>query len=191
VRVDAETLGQESARAAAEIHGISDEEILTGMEFARAWLLLVAWVEDVLNMAVTEGEESEEEDDPRPPRLSAERPLVLLAGHNIFKFDCPFLIFECLRHNVSCQCMQDWVFADTLHVFQALQHGCPKLQCLVHTWGSRADLRAHRALDDVVALRHVTTALAEHFGLSLPALLRRFACELDFVSSTLQVAAML
>jgi len=87
--------------------------------------------------------------------------------------------------------MQDWLFADTLHVFQALQHGCRKLQCLVHVWGSHADLRAHRALDDVVALRHVTTALAEQFGLSLPALLRRFACELDFVSTTVQVAAML
>ena len=49
--------------------------------------------------------------------------------------------------------------------------------------GETADLRAHRALDDTVALRHVSNVLAERMGLPLPELLRQFALELDFDKS--------
>ena len=66
-----------------------------------------------------------------------------------------------------------------------------KLQCLVKVLGDPADLRAHRALDDCVALRHVAAALAEQVGLDLPLWLQRFACELDLRSSVLQLDVLL
>ena len=75
---------------------------------------------------------------------------------------------------------------------QALEeHGCRKLQCLVRTLGRFEDLRAHRAFDDCVALRHVGVALAERLGLDLPALLRRFAVELDFATSLAQLSVLM
>ena len=49
--------------------------------------------------------------------------------------------------------------------------------------GETADLRAHRALDDTVALRHISNVLAERVGCTLPELLRQFALELDFDTS--------
>ena len=66
-----------------------------------------------------------------------------------------------------------------------------KLQCLVKVLGDPADLRAHRALDDCVALRHVAVALAEQLGLDLLLWLQRFACELDLRSSLLQLDVLL
>ena len=66
-----------------------------------------------------------------------------------------------------------------------------KLHCLVKVLGDPADLRAHRALDDCVALRHVAVALAEQVGLDMPLWLQQFACELDLRSSLLQLDVLL
>ena len=90
------------------------------------------------------------------------------------------LLAECLRHCVPCDCFRKWLYVDTLHVVSACEHSCKKLQCLVKLLGETADLRAHRALDDTVALRHVFNVLAERVGCTLPDLLRQFALELDF-----------
>ena len=93
------------------------------------------------------------------------------------------LLAECLRHCVPCECFKRWLYMDTLHVVGAFEHSCKKLQSLVKQLGETADLRAHRALDDTVALRHVANALAERVGCTLPELLRQFALELDFDKS--------
>ena len=90
------------------------------------------------------------------------------------------LLAECLRHCVPCDCFRKWLYVDTLHVVGAFEYSCKKLQCLVKLLGETADLRAHRALDDTVALRHVSNVLAERMGCTLPELLRQFALELDF-----------
>ena len=66
-----------------------------------------------------------------------------------------------------------------------------KLQCLVKVLGDPADLRAHRALDDCVALRHVAATLAEQLGLDMPLWLQRFAFELDLRNSILQLDVLL
>ena len=66
-----------------------------------------------------------------------------------------------------------------------------RLQCLVEVLGDPAGLRAHRALDDSVALRHVAVALAEQVGLDLPLWLQRFAWELDLRSNLLQLDVLL
>ena len=46
-----------------------------------------------------------------------------------------------------------------------------------------SDLRAHRALDDVLALRHVVTSVAQVLGVSVSDLLMRHAQEVDMASS--------
>ena len=66
-----------------------------------------------------------------------------------------------------------------------------KLQCLVKVLGDPTDLRAHRALDDCVALRHVAVTLAEQLGLDLPLWLQRFAFKLDLHNSILQLDVLL
>ena len=48
-----------------------------------------------------------------------------------------------------------------------------------------SDLRAHRALDDVLALRHVVTSMAQLIGVSVSDLLMRHAQEVDMASSLL------
>ena len=93
------------------------------------------------------------------------------------------LLAECLRHCVPCECFKRWIFVDTLHVVSTFNHSCKKLQCLVKQLGETADLRAHRALDDTVALRNVSKVLAERVGCTLPELMRRFALDLDFDKS--------
>ena len=94
--------------------------------------------------------------------------------------DFPMLLPQCLRHCVPCECFKKWLYVDTLHVVGACEYSCKKLQCLVKLLGETADLRAHSALDDTVALRHESNVLAERFGCTLPDLLRQFALELDF-----------
>ena len=113
----------------------------------------------------------------------AEPPLLLLGGHNSCKFGFPMLLAECLRHCVPCDCFKKWFCVDTLHVVSAFNHSCKKLQCLVKLLGETGDLRAQRALDDTVALRHVSNVLAERVGCMQPELLRQFALELDFDKS--------
>ena len=90
------------------------------------------------------------------------------------------LLTQCLRHCVPCDCFKKWLYVDTLHVVGAFEYSCKKLQCLVKLLGETADLRAHRALDDTLALRHVSNVLAERVGCTLPGLMRQFALELDF-----------
>ncbi len=189
VRVDP-TLLAERGSAAAAVHGISEEEIATGPDFPEAWCRFLVWADEVLNTALAEGCESDD-DEPAWPELFPD-PVLLLAGHNALRFDFPMLLAECLRHRMSCQCFDRWLFAETMHVCQAVaEHGCMKLQCLVRKFGCSADLRAHRALDDCVALRHVGCALAEAVGEDLPALLRRVAVELDLHSSFAQLSVLM
>ena len=54
-----------------------------------------------------------------------------------------------------------------------------------------SDLRAHRALDDVLALRHVVTSVAQVLGVSVSDLLARHAQEVDMPSSLAQATVLL
>ena len=89
------------------------------------------------------------------------------------------MLSECLRNNMPVDIFQHWLFVDTLELFRAagaeMTNGCVKLQCLRHCANSRSNLAAHRALDDCIALRDVTTWLAECFGMPVEDLLTRFA----------------
>ena len=80
------------------------------------------------------------------------------------RFDFPLLLFEVLRHALSCAPFEHWLFVDTLDVLRGVRgKGCLKLQCLVREMAEASDLRAHRALDllRVVALRRVAASMTQ------------------------------
>ena len=54
-----------------------------------------------------------------------------------------------------------------------------------------SSLRAHRALDDCVALRHVAISIAERVGAPLLQLLVHFALELDLGTSVAQLSVLM
>ena len=121
-----------------------------------------------------------------------ENPILLLAGHNALKFDFPFLLCECYRNKISVGCFEHWLFVDTLQIGQAFpEHGCLKLQCLIRSMSRGEDLRAHRALDDCIALRRVVIAFAWKAGVSLPSLMHSFAVAVDLDSSIAQISVLL
>jgi len=189
VRVEPELLLERGAAAQA-VHGISNEEISAGPDFHVAWSRFLSWLEELLNSAVVDTADSDEED--WETRLLPDPPVLLLAGHNAFRFDFPLLLCECMRRCISCDCFRQWVFVDTMHVAQAVaEHGCIKLQCLVQTLGNPSELRAHRALDDCVALRLVCVTLAEKMGTDLWALLRGFSVEVDLTNSLAQLSVLM
>ena len=160
-------------------------------DFPVAWSRFLAWAQEVLDTAVAENCDSEDDVMESLPELAVD-PVLLAVGHNAFHFDFPVLLSECLRHGLSCACFESWLFADTMHVCQSMvAHGCKKLQCMVRTFGCSSDLRAHRALDDCVALRHVGCALAEAVGEDLPVLLRRAAVEVDLRTSLAQLSVLM
>ena len=176
VHVEPELLVDRGAAAQA-VHGISNEEICTGPEFSVARGRFLAWLDELMCAAVAETADSDGED--WETRILPEPPLLLLAGHNAFKFDFPLLLCECLRHRLPCDCFEEWCFVDTLHIAQALpEHGCFKLQCLVRLCGDARDLRAHRALCAQNSFLVVAGAFAL-WGLHSRTTLVRFCLRLD------------
>ena len=109
------------------------------------------------------------------------------------RFDFAMLLFECQRHSVSWAPLERWLFVDTLDVLRAFGAvgECLKLQCLAKIAGGADGLRAHRALDDCVALRGVMECVAARLGSScLLQVLRPFAARLDAVASMAQVSVL-
>ena len=53
------------------------------------------------------------------------------------------------------------------------------------------ELKAHRALDDCIALRRVVESAAQRLGTTLPALLEKFAVCLDMPSSLAQMSVLM
>ena len=107
-------------------------------------------------------------------------------------FDFAMLLFECQRHSVPWSPLERWLFVDTLEVLRAVgvEGGCQKLQCLARLACSANGLRAHRALDDCIALRGVMECLAARLGIGLLDMLRPFAVRLDAVASMAQVSVL-
>ena len=87
VRVDLQILNERGAEA-AEVHGISEDEIAQGPDFAEAWARFLQWTEALLNTSVKEDEWDTDEDEPRVPQL-IETPMLLLAAHNGVRFSAP------------------------------------------------------------------------------------------------------
>ena len=109
------------------------------------------------------------------------------------RFDFAMLLFELVRHGMSWTPLEQWLFVDTLALVQAVgvSHlgGCAKLQCLVQGQ-CVGSLRAHRALDDCIALRAVVQGIAESYGVCVLDLLRDMVVSLDAPASAAQVSTL-
>ena len=184
VCVDATFLSEHGTRA-AEVHGISPEEVALGPSFACAWTRFNEFVDGILDniVATDSGSDDEGDEEPGLPRLADQRPTVVILAHNGVKYDFTMLLCECERNGVPWQHLEQWLFVDTLHIFEAIPMdigGCKKLQC-VSRFCSGCDhgLAAHRALADTMVLRAVVERLAEWLSVSLEELIRPFCQRLD------------
>jgi len=181
----------EESQDAALVHGIADDEIVQGPSFATAWMRFLHWVDALLNYAIVEeGASDSDVEDGSLPQIH-DHPVLLLAGHNSIGFDFPFLLCETIRHSLSTAPFEDWLYVDTLHISKCLlPHGCNKLQCI----SLRAHIdtgRAHRALDDCLALRRVVESMAQSLDVPLAALLKHFAVKVDLASSLAQLSVLM
>ncbi len=87
----------------------------------------------------------------------------VLIAHNNDGFDIHFLKAEFKRHNLT---MPDWIFLDSLKWARKYRPDLPKhsLQFLREIYGFEAN-NAHRALDDVIILQKVFTALTDDLSI--------------------------
>ena len=182
------------SQAAARVHGIHDDDISCGTPFAQSWLRFLAFTEACLNNMIHDGSD-DSEDEPAFSRPPDEPPTLVLVGHNSFRFDFAMLLFECERHQLSMSPFRKWLFVDTLHVLEAtkaeLGAACLKLQCLYNTMTDGTNLRAHRALDDCIALRLCCHTVACRLGCTVADLLCKFAFQWDEQTSRVQIAALI
>ncbi len=171
-----------NAYSEGAVHGIHKDELEKGFSFKSAYEQFMSFLQNAIDMAVSE--DSNSEDEPTPPRLKNERPTLLLVAHNGRKFDFPFLIAECARNRLAWNA--DFAYVDTLAISQALGNPCSKLQCLVHRL-ARSDLRAHRATEDCFTLRQVCFAMSQSLGIEQIHLLSHFAegCDVDKTEANL------
>ena len=102
------------------------------------------------------------------------------------------LASECLRHNVPWAELEKWVFVDTMDVFRALGSGevggCFKLQCLARD--CKDALRAHRALDDAIALQNVLEKASGRLGVSVASMVRPFVFAMDVNATAVHLSVL-
>ncbi len=113
---------------------------------------MVAFIEGCTSMAVDSRADSDSDDDVwggrSTTRLVRDPPKPLIVGHNIYRFDAPILMVEMLRNAYGLECLEEWLFADSLEIFRALDGPCARLQCMFHRMKPPGhQLAAHRALD--------------------------------------------
>ena len=122
-------------------------------------------------------------------------PRVILVAHNGFRFDFPMLLSQCKRRDISPDAFTKWCYADTLGMCRCtdacLHVGCLKLQCWLRVVGDEHPLRAHRALDDAIALRSVLSYAAARLGVGPLSLLRPLVVELDPAATDAQLSVVL
>ena len=167
----------------SSVHGIPALELKQGPDFSVMYTRMVAFLEHLQVSTVEPDDGDSDADEPRVVRSYGEAPRVVLVAHNGFKFDFAILASEVMRAGANWLPLQRWGYLDTLDVFKAIgSAGCIKLQCLRREVGvADAPLRAHRALDDAIALRGLILSQAEHLGLSIGVLLAPFVvgCDAD------------
>ena len=172
------------------VHGIEKDELLTSPHFHEVFPRMLLFMKTIVETLLEQADSSDEDNADNVGRLSTLRdpmPRILLAGHNAMKFDFPILVSECVRHNCNLFELESFYFCDTLPVLRAVgaqvADGCARLQCLARCCNSGGE-RAHRALEDTLALRAVVHHCADTLGLTPDALLCPFVCSFD-VNATL------
>ena len=185
-----------TAKDAGAVHGISLEELRDGPAFADAFRRVAAFLEKLVDAALSDDESSGDEgaEPDGPPRLRSHAPSVLLAAHNGRRFDFGMLLSQCYRCNVPVDALDAWLYVDTLDVLRAAADdsgACSKLQCQRIGRRLPAQAHAHRALDDCRTLASVMQSLAESLGQRPCELLTRFAFKLDLVASAAELSSLL
>jgi len=176
------------------VHGIPPEELAQGPSFREAFQRAVAFLEKTADAALSDDDGSSlEEAASELPRLRSRVPQVLLAAHNGLRFDFGMLVSQCLRCNISAGSLEKWIYVDTADVLKALDFNtgaCLKLQCQRVSSGVCVEARAHRALDDCIALSAVMQRSAERLGQRTCDLLVRFALRFDLRATTAELASL-
>ena len=98
-----------------------------------------------------------------------------------------------MRAGIGPGVMAAWSYVDTLDVLTATDCECRKLQCAFRafTGPPHPGLRAHRALDDCIALAAVIRRISGSLGVTPWMLLRPFATRLDEASTRAGLSALL
>ena len=163
----------------ASVHGIPRAELLCGPRFAEAFRRLEHFLQ-YASLSVLESDD-DSEDGRLPPAAMKQNVEVAVAAHNGLKFDFPFLLSACMRAGVGSAAMASWIYVDSLDVLRAIDCAgeCQKLQCAFRLCSGPQSLRAHRALDDCIALEAVVRHVSASVGVTPWALLCPFACRLD------------
>ena len=172
------------------VHGISNDELRLGPDFSEALTRLCKFVTDVVEMVVID-EALSDDDSPSGTILREFPPTPLIIGHNSFRFDFTMLLSEAFWKGVRYDIMGDWKFADSLDLVRLLDPGCMKLQCMVQTCLPAGNLRAHRALEDVIALRELCEFVAARLGSSTLSLFEALARTLNLDASEVHLATLL
>ena len=183
VYVDVEIRKERGVEAAA-VHGIGDDDIDISPTFSCVWRRFEQFVSNLLVVEPASDSDTEAEDyEPGPTRLLEERPKLVLIAHNGIRFDFCMLLSECMRHNVGTALLEQCLFVDSCSIVRCAAppdlQGCSKLQCIANRCCDVHAFRAHRALDDCVALASVLEYIAAWFGVRLSDLVRHFLEQLD------------
>ena len=182
--------GHRGSPEAFAIHGISPEELQQGPSFAEAFHRLDEFLRFASLSMLASDSDSDEGDAP----ATAMKPdlEIALVGHNALRFDFPFLLAECLRAGSGASIMARWIFVDTMDLLRATDcvGECKKLQCAFRACSDPSCLRAHRALDDCIALETVVAHISAKVGVPPLKLLRNFARRMDEAVTVAQLGAL-
>ena len=184
--------GSRGSKDTGAVHGISPETLLQGPPFREAFQHLEQFLR-YASVSVPASETDSEDDAAQAPAAYMKPDLdIVLTGHNSFRFDYQFLLAECLRCGLGASAMARWLYVDTMDLLRATDCAgeCKKLQCAFRACSGPSCLRAHRALDDCVALEAVVEHVSARLGVSSLKLLRIFARRMDDAATVAQLGAL-
>jgi DNA polymerase III epsilon subunit-like protein len=173
------------------VHGIPNEELLSGPAFPVAFVRLAQFLDHLSVTSVDIPSDSEED---TPLSCFVDAPKVVLCAHNGHRFDFAMLASETLRCGAGWLHMERWGYVDTLEVMRSVEFaglGCVKLQCLLTAFPEGNGLRAHRALDDALGLMHIIDSVALRLGVAMRALLGPFVVDFDAATSISNISCLL
>ena len=173
------------------VHGIAHDELLAGPCFAEAFRRFGEFLR-YASLSTPDMEHDSEDDQNTATAMRPDLDVMIVA-HNGIKFDFPFLCAEILRAGIAPVDMAAWVYVDTLDVLRVTDHTgeCNKLQCAFRSCSGPPSLRAHRALDDCLALGAVVRHISASLGVAPFVLLRQFASRMDDNATFSQLTALL
>ena len=173
------------------VHGIAHDELLAGPCFAEAFLRFSEFLR-YASLSALDAEDDSEDDQHGATAMKPDLD-VIIVSHNGVKFDFPFLCAEVLRAGIASADLAAWVYVDTLDVLRVTDYTgeCNKLQGAFRSCSGPPSLRAHRALDDCLALGSVVRHISASLGVTPFVLLKQFAARMDENATCSQLTALL